>query len=218
MTFHRFIGAALAALLAASAGAVTLDFGGGTGITETDAGPIYVQDGVTFGLSSSGGAGPALFNSNCLDACNGDADLQPAVQDENGVAGNVLIQQNPNEDRPNDDPNTLFLTITLLSDVQLIWTGVSLVDDGLYKASTNLDAMLGEVTLNGESETAELDFASSVLGMGDSVTVSFFLPNGNAGASGAIDNLIFAPVPLPASSQLLLGALGGMAAMRHRKA
>ncbi|MEL6688912.1 MAG: VPLPA-CTERM sorting domain-containing protein [Pseudomonadota bacterium] len=218
MKFQTLLGAAFGTLFAGSVGAVTLDFDGGVGITQTPDGPVYVQDGVTFGLSSSGGDGPALFNSDCGNSCNGDADLKPAIQGENGVAGNVLIQQNPNETNPNDDPNTLFLTITLLSDVQLIWTGVSLIDDGFYVASTSLDTFLDDATLTGESETEELSFTSSVLGEGDSVTVSFFTTKGKAGASGAIDNLTFAPVPLPASALLLLGALGGMAAMRRRKA
>lgn len=222
--FIRLCAVAAAAAIfttgAAQAATVTLDFDGTGGIFASGGGLAITDDGVTFGLSSSGGAGPALFNSDCGSSCNGDADLQPPVQGQDGVAGNVLIQQNPSVSGPNDDPNTQFLTITILDDIELIWTGVSLVDDGVYTASTSLDAFLGTASLVGNSSTDALTFSSSVLGMGDSVTVSFFLPNGSAGASGAIDRLTFdvAPIPLPAAGFLLLGGLGGLMVMRRRSA
>ncbi|MEO0487795.1 MAG: VPLPA-CTERM sorting domain-containing protein [Pseudomonadota bacterium] len=204
---------------AAGASTLVLDFDGTTGISGSS---TIIDEGVTWGLSSSGGDGPALFDTTCTgyggsDGCNGDADLVPSVQGENGVAGFVLIQQNSSASVPNDDPFTEWLEITIVDDIQVVWDSVSFVDEGTYVASTNLDGTLGSVTIASDNQTDQLFFGSSVLGQGDSVRITFF--NGSSiGASGAIDNLSFtavSEVPLPAPALLLMGAIGALTGVRR---
>ena len=206
---------------AATASTLILDFDGTTGISGSS---TIIDAGVTWGLSSSGGDGPALFDTTCTgyggsDGCNGDADLVPAVQGQDGVEGFVLIQQNSNVSVPNDDRFTEWLEITIVDDIRVVWDSVSFVDEGTYVASTNIDGNLGSVTIASDNQTDRLFFGSSVLQQGDSVRVTFF--NGaNPGASGAIDYLSFttvSEVPLPASVLLLLGGFGALTGLRRFK-
>ena len=198
-----------------------------------DVGPTFTREitdnGIKWLLSTPDANGPVLFNSTCdgyggSDGCNGDADLRPASQGENGVFGNILIQQDDRKGKatPNDDQNTDLLKLTLLSDVTLILTSLSVIDDGRYDVLTeidgNLSSILGTATLGKNSETALIDgFTSDKIRIGDSVIVDFTRPNKSNGDSGGIDSLTFNVVPVPASLPLLVGGFGLMAFMRRRR-
>ena len=201
--------------------------------TQTIASPrIFTDSGVSWSVESSGGAGVGLFDTTCsygfgTNGCSNDPDLQ--VFDQNnadGVSGNVLIQQETgNLGRPDDDANTSFLTLTLLTDITLEWTGASAVDDGYYLFNFG-NLLLGTVD-NGngstfDNTTGSVDFSSTaLLNQNDTITVFFQRsPTDTRGASGALDNFRFnvvPAVPVPASLPLLAGGIGLMAFMRRRR-
>lgn len=227
-----FLTAAFVAMIGSGASASTyiLDFDGNDPSLDSSASQvfndprIFTDDGISWSISTGGGLGAALFDSTCASygaGCNGDADLRPAAQDTDVVAGNVLIQQRPSTAiTPNDDAQTDEIRLTLLSDVKLRWTGVSAIDDGLYIFGTSVDAgPLGSISLANNSQTGTATFLSGILGMGDTIIIDFAsATNSNDSPdSGAIDRLTFAVVPVPASFPLLLAGFGAFAAMRARK-
>ncbi len=201
----------------------------------------FVDGGLTWRVTSAGGAGVALFDTTCgygfgANGCAGDADLQVFDQSNaDGVSGNVLIQQEiGNAGSPDDDAHTMSLSLQLLSNVTLEWTGASALDDGFYRFNFG-NVELGTVD-NGngrafDNTTGSVDFAATVeLVQNDVITVFFNTsPNTDGGASGAVDNFRFnviddpdgatgvAPVPLPASLPLLLIGAAAFAALRRRK-
>ncbi|WP_299733201.1 VPLPA-CTERM sorting domain-containing protein [uncultured Tateyamaria sp.] len=192
----------------------------------------FTDSGVTWRVESSGGAGVGLFDTTCsygfgTNGCAGDADLEVFNQmNAEGVAGNVLIQQEAgNPGRPDDDANTSFLTLTLLTDITLEWTGASALDDGFYLF--NFGAQLLGTVDNGngsafDNTTGSVDFASTaLLTQNDTITVFFQRSaTDTRGASGAVDNFRFnvvPAVPVPASLPLLVGGFGLMAFMHRRR-
>ncbi|MEL6913684.1 MAG: hypothetical protein AAFP13_04220 [Pseudomonadota bacterium] len=223
------IAATLAGLLSAgTASAVTLDFdGAGVAISGTaGTGWFITDDAVTWeiipSIGRSGGDGPMLFDTTCTGYtadCNGDPDLRVVNQaNPFGVSGNVLVQDRDNPGpTPNDDLFTYDITLKLVSDVSLVWTGFSAVDDGEYTASFKGN-QLGQIVMTGENELGRATFLSERIVRGDSIFIDF---NGETGspdyASGGVDNLTFAAVPLPASVLLLFGALGGLFALGRRR-
>ena len=202
-------------------------------VTGPDYTRLITDNGISWLLSTPDANGPVLFDTTCPygngspgSGCNGDADLSPASQGENGVSGNILIQQNDNESRtPNDDPVTDYLKITLKSDVTLLWESISVIDDGMYEFLINISGIetnLGEVTLASNSETARVNVnAPLAMKMDDFIVIDFTRPGSSSGGdSGGVDSLVFnvvPAVPVPASLPLLAGGIGLMAFMRRRR-
>ena len=174
---------------------------------------VLVEDGFTFGLTftSPNAVGPAFFDTTCSgSACNGDGDLRPMTQGENGVAGNVLILQETGSNVPDDAATGGTITFTLLAGSSFIWEGASAVDDGIFGFSTVSDGNLGNIILTGERETGITSFFSSKINVGDSFTVSY-------SGSGGIDSLVLTAVPVPAALPLMFGAIGGLAFVSRRR-
>lgn len=214
----------------------SLDSSFNQGITNTR---DFIDSGVSWRVGTGGGDVPALFDTTCsygfgTNGCAGDPDLQVMDQmNADGVAGNVLIQQESgNPDSPDDDAGTNFITLTLLSEVRLEWTGASALDDGFYRfqfGGQDLGSIDNGIGSGSDNTTGSVDFATTAfLGLNDVITVFFQRSETDArGASGAVDNFRFnllasasvppAPVPLPASLSLLLGGMGLLAFLRRRR-
>lgn len=174
----------------------------------------YTEDGYTFALTyttDNDARGPAFFDTTCTGSdCNGDTDLVPETQGENGVGGNVLIlQEELPSSTPDDDGAGGSITFTLLSGSDFILTGFSAIDDASFSASTVGDGTLGSISMPDDSDTGSVQFASSVLSVGDSFTLHY-------SGSGAFDSLVLQAVPVPASLPLLMAGVGGLVAMRRR--
>lgn len=209
--FGLFTGAASAAVIDFDA----LDASAGQAVPLTS----FSEDGFSFDLSFTGGAGPAIFDTTCSgyggsDGCNGDADLQPAVQGENGVSGNVLILQTPGDGLvPNDFAGGGRIGFTLTSGPAFFLTGFSAVDDEMFSAiDTDGSTVLGSISLGSDNETGISSFMSSRIDVGDTFYFDYE-------GSGGIDSLITTPVPVPvpAALPLALSAFGALAWMGRRK-
>ncbi|MEM8690249.1 MAG: VPLPA-CTERM sorting domain-containing protein [Pseudomonadota bacterium] len=193
--------------------AAIIDFG--SGVTDGTTFTQYSEDGFTFAVTATGKTeGAALFSTTCvIDGvdCGGDLDLVPTVQGNNGIKDRILIRQEKGISGVSDDaaPGGSII-FTLISGSRFRWEGVSAVDDAIYKFSTSLDGEIGGFTL-GENETGQLSFSSSVLGVGDSITL---YTNG----SGGFDSLQLTAVPVPASLPLLLASAGIFGFAARRKA
>ncbi len=187
--------------LDSSSGQTPLNFGAGT----------FMEDGFTFSVSVTSSDTPpraVLFDTTCTGrACNDDFDLVPAMQGENGIAGNILIVQEQGSAIP-DDAGAPGGTITLTSNSgnsAFRLTGASVIDNGTFEFFSIINSVrspLGRASLSGESETARLIFNSGVLNPGDSIVINFL-------DSGGVDSLALSPVPIPAALPLFLSALAG---------
>ena len=176
----------------------------------------FTEDGYTFGLTftTTGGArGPAIFDTTCAGAaCNGDTDLIPGAQGENGIEKNVLIlQEELPSNTPDDDGQSGTITFELLSGTAFRWEGASAIDDATFDFSTGTDGLLGSIAMGADNQTGKTTFSSSLIEVGDTFTIAY-------SGSGAIDSLILAPVPVPAALPLLIGALGGLGVASRRRA
>ena len=176
----------------------------------------FSEDGYTFNLTFTGNTdGPAIFDTTCDDgACNGDEDLRPESQGENGISGNILIRQETGSIVPDDAAPSGTITFELVSGNPFYLTGFSAIDDESFSAiASDESTELGSISLGSDSETGKVTFKSSLINVGDTFTFDY-------SGSGGIDSLILQPVPLPASALLLLGGLGGLgglSALRRRK-
>lgn len=177
----------------------------------------FSEDGYTFGLSFTANLdarGPAIFDTTCVgSACNGDTDLIPAVQGENGVRGNVLILQEQRPSPvPDDDGQGGTITFTLLSGPAFRLLGASAVDDGRFSFSTPVDGLLGTISLSSDNQTGRTTFGSpsSLIGVGGTFSVAY-------SGSGGVDSLVISAVPIPAALPLLVGALGGLGFVARRR-
>ncbi len=178
----------------------------------------FTEGGYTFSVSSSGNNnGAAIFDTTCSgygggDGCNGDADLVPVVQGENGIFDNVLILQENSGGAlfPNDDASGGTITLTLTGGGRFVWKGASAIDDGVFTFSTLADGQLGQVSIPGENGTGRATFKSSILKVGDSITLAY-------SGSGGIDSLELQAVPVPAALPFLLTGFGAFAAIRRRR-
>lgn len=210
--FGLFTGAASAAVIDFDA----LDASAGQSVPLTS----FSEDGFTFDLSFTGNnAGPAIFDTTCSgygggDGCNGDADLQPAVQGENGVSGNILILQTLDAGPvPNDSARGGRIGFTLTSGPSFFLTGFSAVDDEMFSAiDTDGSTVLGSISLGSDNETGISTFMSSRINVGDTFYFDY-------SGSGGIDSLITSPVPVPvpAALPLALSAFGALAWLGRRK-
>lgn len=222
----KFIAICAFAALPMTASATTIDFDAAdsTAGQTVGFGGVYSEDGYTFAVTSTGrGEGPAIFNTLCTgygtpDGCNGDRDLVPLVQGQNGVSGNVLIIQENRDGAPtpNDEASAGSITFTLNSGSAFRLLGFSAVDDGQFTLYDNDSNILGLVD-NGNGSANDnvtgiaTGLVSPIFRIGDSFTIGY-------SGSGGIDSFVLAPVPLPAGALLLLAGLGGLAALRRRKA
>lgn len=177
----------------------------------------FSEDGFSFDVSfvSDGNAeGVAVFDTTCVgNACNGDTDLVPAVQGENGIEGNVLILQEPNVARPDDDLDGGLFVLTLTSGSAFRFTGASAIDDTDFEFGTRVngtDTFFGAISLSSNSETGSTTFNSNVVQVGDSILVRTF-------GSGGFDSLVLTAVPVPAALPLMLGGLAGLGALSRRR-
>lgn len=211
-----FVGAAMLVAVPGMAAAAVIDFDAlDAGALQTVPLTTFTEDGFTFELTYSGpGEGAAIFDSTCTgysSNCNGDLDLSPVVQGENGVEGNILILQEnrPSAPTPNDEASSGSITLTLVSGSAFIFEGASVIDDQPITFSSSIDGLLGTVDAGSDRDTATIAFTSSVLGIGDSFTISY-------AGSGGVDSLVLAAVPLPAGIALMLTGLGGLVVVRRR--
>ena len=219
--FGLTFGAALLAATAASAGVLTFD-DQDSSPSQTVPLPSYETlevGGYTFGVSTqlnnNGDLGAAIFNTNCINdisvACNGDEDIALTTerQGENGIEGNVLIIQEKSPSAiPDDTGSGGTITLTLLEGTPFQILSAAAIDDGTFTFGTSVDGEIDAITL-GENETGRVYLNSSVVGIGDTVTIKY-------SGSGGVDSFVIAPVPVPAASLLLIGAMGGLAALRRR--
>ncbi|MDW4500409.1 VPLPA-CTERM sorting domain-containing protein [Sulfitobacter sp. D35] len=177
----------------------------------------FTEAGRTFSVSTTGNNdGAAIFDTTCFGysgSCNGDPDLVPGVQGENGILGNIIIlQENRTAPTPNDDASGGTIRLTLTSGSAFRWLGASAIDDGTFTFSTLADGVLGSLVLGSENQTGMTTFSSSAIGVGDWIELSY-------SGSGGIDSLQIQAVPVPAALPLALvgfGALGALAARRRR--
>ncbi len=209
------IGAAFLAPFGASAAILNFD-----ALDSTAGQPIpllsFSEAGYTFALSFTGNnKGPAIFDTTCFGysaICNGDLDLVPAVQGENGVGGNVMILQDNTGPTPNDSAAGGTITFKLTSGPSFFLTGFSGVDE---QAITAFDkdgtTVLGVIDLANDSDTGRVTFKSSRINVGDSFVFKF-------AGSGGIDSLVVAPIPVPAALPLSLAALGALGWVSRRRA
>lgn len=211
------IGATLVAPMAASA--AVLEFEGlDASATQTVPLTTFSEAGYTFDLFFTGSnAGPAIFDTTCAgygggDGCNGDLDLSPVVQGENGVGGNIMILQSNTESvTPNDDADGGTIQFTLTSGPSFFLTGFSGVDEQtIFAFDTDGTTLLGSVSTGADRATGKSTFMSSRINVGDSFFIEFE-------GSGGIDSLVVAPVPVPAALPLSLAALGALGWVRRRR-
>lgn len=192
--------------LAAPASAATIGFDALSGTVGS-----FTEGGFTFNVSTTGDSGVvAVFDTTCVGAaCNGDEDLVPTSGDGN-VSGNVLIIQNDEAPVPNDDAGGGDIFLTLVDGPSFRWLGASAVDDGMFEFLDADGSSLGSIFLTGEGETGMTTFLSSVIGIGDTITLRY-------SGSGGIDSLVFGSVPIPASLPLFLAALFGLGFLARRR-
>lgn len=216
--------AAFAAILMvpSAVGAAVIDFDGldsspGQTIPLTS----FTEDGYTFSLSSTGANnGVAVFDTTCPEAyggpndCNGDTDLQPlGGQGTNGISGNVLILQSDAGQfpAPNDDASGGDIIMTLVSGTPFRLTSFSFVDDEeMFSVLDKDGTVLGTVGNGVDGGTDQLSVMSSLIGVGDTITLRF-------GGSGGVDSLVLAPIPLPAALPMAMGAFGALAWFGRRR-
>ena len=204
------------ALVPPAASAATIDFDGlATNILFSN-GDTFTEDGFTFEVSFTGGSkvsGVSFFDTTCTgSACNGDTDLKPnGGQGTNGISGNVMILQENSSPIPDDAAASGSVSLKLLSGSAFSWIGASAVDDTVFTFSTAADGVLGTIDLPADKDTGMVTFASSIIRVGDSITISY-------GGSGGVDALQLAAVPVPAAGLMLLTALGGLGVAQRRRA
>ena len=214
--------------LDSSATQTPLNFGPGSvlegtrnvGYTQTDFrnGGEFTEDGFTFSVDVASDDEPpraVLFDTTCDSraACNGDVDLTPAEQGENGISGNILIVQEQGSRIP-DDAGAPGGTITLtlervapdLNFTGFRLSGVSVIDDETFEFFSVIDGavtLLGGISLDDDSETARVALDTGIFQVGDSLVINYL-------GSGGVDSLVLAPVPIPAALPLFISALAGL--------
>ncbi|MEL7107202.1 MAG: VPLPA-CTERM sorting domain-containing protein [Pseudomonadota bacterium] len=226
--FSMALAAALA-LPGASFAATVVNFDDGSegnlNGTEVFSGLVEVDgNGKTLGLynSNCNGNGSTQFGVSCT---GGDPDLASGTAFGTDPQGLVLIiEENPGDSTPDDDRRggtisfsfaqaVVMNAITLL-DLDRDFTNIMLTFffEGGGVLSTGLNGadavtLLGSET--GDNSLRRYDFS----GLAPITGFDFKTTD-----SGAIASLEVTPVPLPAAGWLLIGGLGGLVAMKRRKA
>ena len=186
------------------------------------------------GLVSVDGNGDTLglYNSNCngngstqfgVSCTGGDPDLASGTAFGTDPQGLVLIiEENPGDSTPDD--SRFGGTISFSFAQAVIMNAITLLDldrdftnmmftfffEGGGSTTTGLPA---DVTLLG-TKTGDNSLRRYVFGDMGAIT-GFDLTTTD---SGAVASLELTPVPLPAAGWLLIGGLGGLVAMKRRKA
>jgi len=196
----------IAGLFVSLFGAATVGQAATIGFDDVPVGVIlnnFTEDGLSFSVSTLGGEDATVFNTRCvLDSlpCNGDEDLVPGSQGENGILGE------DGSNIPDDSARggTIILE-SLAGNVAFRLTGVSAIDDGTFKVSTRINGTLTLLVqfVLGENETGIAGFNSGLIGVGDAIVIDY-------SGSGGIDSLGVQAVPLPAAAWLFLSGLAGV--------
>jgi hypothetical protein len=184
----------------------------------------------------AGGAGAATVTTSCPgDDLSGTRDFTVTIDDANGPAGCVLTGIGPSGPGTGSDILTAISPATLLDKTDTVGpSGVVLsvtgIDDlsGLWSIVvptgyilTNVHLLFQSGTANGDPDWAVLSIPQGIL----SGTWSIIDPTCSKGCNGeqslshanVYGTLVPATVPLPAAGLLLIGALGGLAALRRRR-
>lgn len=216
--FPKSLLLAAAFLLPTSAFAVTIDFDALDSSATQSLLTSFTEDGFSFDVdfvADGNASGVAIFDTTCVGAaCNGDTDLTPASQGENGVEGNVMILQENGAPLPDDDFNGGLFILTLTSGPAFNFIGASAIDDTSYDFGTRIggtDQYYASLDLDNNSETGIVSFMSGLVEVGDSILVRSY-------GSGGFDSLVLdpAPVPVPAGLPLMLAGLGAFAWVRRK--
>lgn len=175
---------------------------------------MFVEDGYTFGVSSSVSSA-AIFDTNCVgSACNGDTDLQPTGTGDGDVSGNVLIIQEAGSNFPDDGAISGNIVLTFNSGTAFRFTEVSAVDDGTFTffgaTGGMAEVLLGSIMIAGDNQTGKTSFLSEIFNIGDMIRIHY-------SGSGGVDSLVLSPVPIPAAFPLLAGGLGLLGLMGWRR-
>lgn len=205
---NRVCAAAAAVLITSgAASAAVIDFEGfsaGDRINSLNVGGV----GVDVTVNSNGAHDVAMvFDTD--NYTGGDNDLRSPFTSSSGAKsrpGNVLIISEDNDSSDPDD-EARGGTITFTFDQMVTILGFDAFDD--IRLTTTADT--------GASTSVRLasdrQFASVALNWVGVTSITFDLGR----HSGAIDNIRFAPIPVPAAFPLMLGALGGLGFMARRR-
>ncbi len=204
---------------AGAASAVTIDFDSGVAIFDGDNNLVgYEQDGYEFEIWQTSIRGEASNGANLFDtsgadcgtlaSCEGndDGDLLWAPQDV--VSGNVIIRQDAGADLDDDSSgvgNVFFKLIAGSAFTVESYSGI----DGRFnlRDGSGWTGWLGSLD-NNMVGTKEVG-SGAVVTLGSSFRIRY-------DGSGGIDNIVLAPVPLPATALLLLASVAGLGAARRR--
>ncbi|MEO0567523.1 MAG: VPLPA-CTERM sorting domain-containing protein [Pseudomonadota bacterium] len=219
--------AAAALFLPVAAQATTIGFDALDGTSgQTVPLPNFTEGGFTFAVTgdplANNSPGIAVFDTTCTGAaCNGDVDLTPQSQGQNGIEGNILIfQEGGSANTPDDAPGGGTFVLTLLDGPAFRFLGGSAIDDATFDFGVRIggvDTILGTIN-NGNVEgndggSDSITFVSDILNIGDSIIVT-------SSGSGGIDSLILEAVPavpVPAAMPLLVAGLAGFGFVARRK-
>ncbi len=211
--------AMLATCLAGAANSETITF------SDFEHGDLIANGQFDFGgitgtiTTTNFGDGPdtaQIFDTG-FDGKTSDPDLQNPTETTTGdvyTGSNILIiSENGDSSDPDDEAGGG--TVVLVFDELIEFLGITLLDsETRYNNEIDVQVDGGVYALEdittGNHHYQEFTGFSYVT---QSITVTL-------GGSGGFDNIQIAPVPVPvpASAALLLGGLGGLAAMRRRKA
>ncbi|MDW3225092.1 MAG: VPLPA-CTERM sorting domain-containing protein [Paracoccaceae bacterium] len=183
----------------------------------------FTEDGYEFLVSFSRTSGRRIAGAAIFDSANpvnGDTDLSPVAQGDNGVFGNILILQEFGSAVPDDAAAAGTITLTLLSGPAFRFLGASAIDDTDFKFSSIIDGTtqalgtidIGDVEGNLPGGTRMLTFGtpSQRIGVNDSIFIEI-------GGSGGVDSLQIAPVPVPAALPMLVAGLGALTLVARRR-
>lgn len=97
-----------------------------------------------------------------------------------------------------------------IAKAQFGYTGATITDVMRHFAAS-------EITVNGATATGQASLDGFVLSAGDTFSVDFAYDPGGTFTIDMDFSFVTAAVPVPAAGFLLLGGLGGLAALRRRK-
>jgi len=211
MKLKTLIAAAAFSTAAVAANAATFDFAAMGDAYEADfaafqawagSGAYLTQDGITITNITADGTGPA--DTTKVGYLDGGT--------MNGLGACSITASAPNSCAGNSDDN---ISLSLGETVTIAFsTTVSLDDLNLYGDHTLFGD--GSITINGASYAVNAGVAD-LTGLLASSVFTIGLPVNQFGNLAYIGAATVTAVPVPAAGFLLLGGLGGLAAMKRRK-